>query len=166
MDQHAAAERIRYEKYLEALSNPTSISQPLMVSTIIDVTKKEKIFIDQNMKSFNNLGVVLEEAGPTSYYLRSVPVWIIGDALSIVEEMIKFIVDIESIDLKQIRDELAKRISCKGAIKANKNLSIDEVNALVSGLSKCKNPFTCPHGRPTIISFSEYEIEKMFLRVM
>ena len=166
MDQHAAAERIRYEKYLEALSNPTSISQPLMVSTIIDVTKKEKIFIDQNMESFNNLGVVLEEAGPTSYYLRSVPVWIIGDALSIVEEMIKFIVDIESIDLKQIRDELAKRISCKGAIKANKNLSIDEVNALVSGLSKCKNPFTCPHGRPTIISFSEYEIEKMFLRVM
>ena len=166
MDQHAAAERIRYEKYLEALSNPTSISQPLMVSTIIDVTKKEKIFIDQNMESFNNLGVVLEEAGPTSYYLRSVPVWIIGDALSIVEEIIKFIVDIESIDLKQIRDELAKRISCKGAIKANKNLSIDEVNALVSGLSKCKNPFTCPHGRPTIISFSEYEIEKMFLRVM
>lgn len=166
MDQHAAAERIRYEKYIEALSSPTSISQPLMVSTIIDVTKKEKIFIDKNIEAFNNLGVVLEEAGPSSYYLRSVPIWIIGDALSIVEEMIKFIVDVESIDLKQIRDELAKRISCKGAIKANKALSLDEVNALVSGLSKCKNPFTCPHGRPTIISFSEYEIEKMFLRVM
>lgn len=166
MDQHAAAERVRYEKYIEALSNPTNISQPLMVTTIIDVTKKEKIFVDKNLEEFNKLGVVLEEAGPTSYYLRSVPVWIIGDALSIVEEMIKFIVEIESIDLKQIRDELAKRISCKGAIKANKNLSIDEVNTLVKDLSKCKNPFTCPHGRPTIINFSQYEIEKMFLRVV
>ena len=166
MDQHAAAERVRYEKYIEALSNPTNISQPLMVTTIIDVTKKEKIFVDKNLEDFNKLGVVLEEAGPTSYYLRSVPVWIIGDALSIVEEMIKFIVEIESIDLKQIRDELAKRISCKGAIKANKNLSIDEVNTLVKDLSKCKNPFTCPHGRPTIINFSQYEIEKMFLRVI
>lgn len=166
MDQHAAAERVRYEKYIEALSNPTNISQPLMVTTIIDVTKKEKIFVDKNLEEFNKLGVVLEEAGPASYYLRSVPVWIIGDALSIVEEMIKFIVEIESIDLKQIRDELAKRISCKGAIKANKNLSIDEVNTLVKDLSKCKNPFTCPHGRPTIINFSQYEIEKMFLRVI
>ena len=166
MDQHAAAERVRYEKYILALSNPTNISQPLMVTTIIDVTKKEKIFVDKNLEEFNKLGVVLEEAGPTSYYLRSVPVWIIGDALSIVEEMIKFIVEIESIDLKQIRDELAKRISCKGAIKANKNLSIDEVNTLVKDLSKCKNPFTCPHGRPTIINFSQYEIEKMFLRVI
>ena len=166
MDQHAAAERIRYEKYIEALSNPTSISQPLMVTTIIDVTKNEKIFVDKNLEEFNKLGVVLEEAGPASYYLRSVPVWIIGDALTIVEEMIKFIVEIESIDLKQIRDELAKRISCKGAIKANKNLSIDDVNTLVKDLSKCKNPFTCPHGRPTIINFSQYEIEKMFLRVI
>lgn len=166
MDQHAAAERVRYEKYIEALSNPTTITQDLLVSTIIEVTKQEKIFIDKNMVEFNKLGIKLEEAGPSSYYLRSVPVWIIGNAIEIVEEMIKFIVESNTIDIKSIRDELAKSISCKGAIKANKNLNNDEVNALVTQLSKCKNPFTCPHGRPTIISFTKYEIEKLFLRVM
>ncbi len=166
MDQHAAAERIRYEKYIEALSNPSNISQEILIPTIIEVTKDEKIFVDKNMNKFNELGIVLEDAGTNSYYLRSIPVWAINDANYIVEEMIKYVCEINSIDLKSIRDELAKRISCKGAIKANRNMEIDEINELVNQLSKCKNPFTCPHGRPTIISFTKYEIEKLFLRVM
>ena len=166
MDQHAAAERIRYEKYIEALSNPTSISQELLIPSIIEVTKDEKIFVDKNMQKFIDLGITLEDAGANSYYLRSIPVWALKDANYIVEEMIKYVCEINSIDLKSIRDELAKRISCKGAIKANRNLEIDEINELVNQLSKCKNPFTCPHGRPTIISFTKTEIEKLFLRVM
>lgn len=166
MDQHAAAERIRYEKYIMDLTNPSNVTQELMIPEIIDVTKEEKIFIEQNISLFNSLGISLEEAGPTSMYLRSIPVWVLGDAITVTEEMIKFIVEKNTIDLKDIRDELAKRIACKGAIKANRNLEVEEVNALVKQLSECKNPFTCPHGRPTIISFSEYEIEKMFLRVM
>lgn len=166
MDQHAAAERIRYEKYIEALSNPTTISQELLIPSIIEVTKDEKIFVDKNMQRFIDLGITLEDAGANSYYLRSIPVWALNDANYIVEEMIKYVCEINSIDLKSIRDELAKRISCKGAIKANRNLEIDEINELVNQLSKCKNPFTCPHGRPTIISFTKTEIEKLFLRVM
>ena len=166
MDQHAAAERIRYEKYIEALSNPTTISQELLIPSIIEVTKDEKIFVDKNMQKFIDLGITLEDAGANSYYLRSIPVWALNDANYIVEEMIKYVCEINSIDLKSIRDELAKRISCKGAIKANRNLEIDEINELVNQLSKCKNPFTCPHGRPTIISFTKTEIEKLFLRVM
>ena len=166
MDQHAAAERIRYEKYIEALSNPTSISQELLIPSIIEVTKDEKIFVDKDMQKFIDLGITLEDAGANSYYLRSIPVWALKDANYIVEEMIKYVCEINSIDLKSIRDELAKRISCKGAIKANRNLEIDEINELVNQLSKCKNPFTCPHGRPTIISFTKTEIEKLFLRVM
>ena len=166
LDQHAAAERIRYEKYIEALSNPTNISQELLIPTIIEVTKDEKIFVEKNMDKFNNLGITLEDAGNNSFYLRSIPVWAIDDASYIVEEMIKYVCEINSIDLKSIRDELAKRISCKGAIKANRNLEIDEVNNLIKQLQECKNPFTCPHGRPTLISFTKYEIEKLFLRVM
>ena len=166
LDQHAAAERIRYEKYIEALSNPTNVSQELLIPTIIEVTKDEKIFVEKNMDKFNNLGITLEDAGNNSFYLRSIPVWAIDDATYIVEEMIKYVCEINSIDLKSIRDELAKRISCKGAIKANRNLEIDEVNNLIKQLQECKNPFTCPHGRPTLISFTKYEIEKLFLRVM
>lgn len=166
MDQHAAAERIRYEKYIEALTNPSNVSQELLIPAIIEVTKEEKIFIDNNMQEFEKLGITLEASGEQSYYLRSVPVWVIGDSITVTEEMIKYIVEKNTIDLKSIRDELAKTISCKGAIKANRNLEAEEINSLVAQLSCCKNPFTCPHGRPTIISITQKEIEKLFLRVM
>ena len=166
MDQHAAAERIRYEKYIEALTNPSSVSQELLIPAIIEVTKEEKIFIDNNIQKFEKLGITLESSGAQSYYLRSVPMWVIGDSITVTEEMIKYIVEKNTIDLKAIRDELAKTISCKGAIKANRNLETDEINSLVAQLSLCKNPFTCPHGRPTIISITQKEIEKLFLRVM
>ena len=166
MDQHAAAERVRYEKYIEALSNPTVIKQDLLIPAILEVTKEEKIFIDSHIDDFNKLGVTLEDAGDTSLYLRSVPTWVIGDAVVITEEMIKYLIEKNTIDIKSIRDDLAKTISCKGAIKANRNLEIEEINSLVAQLSKCKNPFTCPHGRPTIISITQKEIEKLFLRVM
>jgi DNA mismatch repair protein MutL len=166
MDQHAAAERIRYEKYILALTNPTNITQELLIPSIIEVNRSEKIFIESNIEEFNKLGISLEEAGPTSMYLRSVPVWLIGDAISLTEEMIRCITESNTIDLKQIRDELAKRIACKGAIKANRNLEKDEVESLLKQLSECKNPYSCPHGRPTIISFTQKEIEKLFLRVM
>ena len=132
----------------------------------IEVTKEEKIFIDNNMQEFEKLGITLEASGAQSYYLRSVPMWVIGDSITVTEEMIKYIVEKNSIDLKSIRDELAKTISCKGAIKANRNLETEEINSLVAQLSCCKNPFTCPHGRPTIISITQKEIEKLFLRVM
>lgn len=166
MDQHAAAERIRYEKYIEALSNPTKVSQDLLVPAIIEVTKNEKIFIQKNNEELKNIGLVLEDAGDNNLYLRSVPVWFIGNSIEITEEMIKCIVESNTIDIKSIRDELAKRISCKGAIKANRNVEVTEANALLKQLSECKNPFTCPHGRPVIINISQNEIEKLFLRIM
>ena len=166
MDQHAAAERIRYEKYIEALTNPTNIKQELLVPSAIEVTKAEKIFIDNKKDDFEKLGITYDDSGPTSIMLRTVPVWVIGDAISVTEEMIKYIVEKGTIDLKSIRDELAKRISCKGAIKANRNMEETEINALVKQLSECKNPFTCPHGRPTIITITQKEIEKLFLRIM
>ena len=80
--------------------------------------------------------------------------------------MIKYIIEKGTIDLKSIRDELAKRIACKGAIKANRNMEKEEINSLIKQLSECKNPFTCPHGRPTIINITQTEIEKLFLRIM
>ncbi len=166
MDQHAAAERIRYEKYIKELSNPTNISQELLTPLLIDVTKSEKIYILDNLELFKNLGVELDDAGDNTLYIRSIPIWINKDPEAIILEMIKHIIENKKVDIKSIRDEFAKLISCKGAIKANRYTSKEEVNALVMQLSKCDNPFTCPHGRPTIITLTQYEIEKMFYRVM
>lgn len=166
MDQHAAAERIRYEKYIEELSNPKPTSQELLIPELIETTRDEAIFIKNSIQEFADLGLVLDELDDKSFYLRAVPVWITNDPVTVAEEMIKYIIEKRTIDIKSIRDDLAKTISCKGAIKANRNMELTEINTLVEQLSNCKNPFTCPHGRPTIISFTEYEIKKMFLRVM
>ena len=80
--------------------------------------------------------------------------------------MIEELNNYKQIDLSKLRDQLAKDISCKGAIKANKALNQDEVDHLIKGLRACENPYFCPHGRPIIISFSQYEIEKKFKRIV
>lgn len=166
MDQHAAAERIRYEHYLYALAHPSRNTQELLLPTIIEMTAKDKLFVLDNLSIFEELGITLEEASENGFYLRSVPLWISENPEDVTEEMINYVVSNRCVKLEKIRDSLAKTISCKGAIKANKSLCLEEINALVTQLSECENPYTCPHGRPTIIKFTNGEIEKLFLRVM
>ncbi|HEY8406217.1 MAG TPA: hypothetical protein VIK67_05015, partial [Acholeplasma sp.] len=83
-----------------------------------------------------------------------------------VEAMVDQLRDFNVIDLKRLRNQLAKDIACKGAIKANHQLSRKEIDVLVQDLGNCKNPYTCPHGRPVMIKITPYEIEKMFKRIV
>ena len=166
VDQHAAAERIRYEYFYEELGKSNQEKIDLIVPIIFDVTKVEYLFIMDNLDTFNNLGFKIEEASEDSFYIRTIPLWAQKESTEIIEQIIKHIVNNKVIDIRKIRNYLAKSISCKGAIKANKKISLDEVNTLMKNLAKCKNPYTCPHGRPSIIKLTNYEIEKMFKRVM
>ena len=106
MDQHAAAERIRYEKYIVELTNPSKISQELLIPSIIELTKTEKIFIDSHIDDFSNLGITIEDASDSSIYLRSVPVWILGDPVTSTEEMIKYAQNMEFEKAAKIRDKI------------------------------------------------------------
>ena len=163
MDQHAAAERIRYEHYYESLANPNPAVKNLLFGRDLKITKEDKEIILANQMTFLSYGFIFD----VHQELQGIPVWLLDDEVDLaVEAMVSMLVEKNEIDLALLRDRLAKDISCKGAIKANKSLNQLEIDALLINLRGCKNPYTCPHGRPTLIKLSNYDIERMFKRVV
>lgn len=166
MDQHAAAERINYEKYYEILANPNQPTSSLLVPIMVSFTKQEALYVEQSLAEFNKIGFFLEQAGDTDYFIREVPLWAkLDDIEDIVYTILSNMIQSKKIDIMYFRDSIAKQISCKASIKANHHINLDEISALLKQLNQCKNPYTCPHGRPTIIKLSLTDIEKMFERI-
>ncbi len=167
IDQHAANERIRYEYYYELLSKPSNIKTELLIPYILEFTKDEMIYIELHLEDFKEMGFTLEMQSLNSYYVREVPIWVDFDD---VEDFIRFSIMLmlknKKINIMYFRDEIAKQISCKTSIKANDSINLNEINSLFENLNKCKNPYTCPHGRPTLIKITTLELEKMFKRVI
>lgn len=167
IDQHAAAERIRYEIYYKKLGEQNQPTKQLLVPYLLEFRPLEKTIVENYMALFKTHGILLEPFGFNGYNLREIPVWLEDkDIYYMIYGMIEELNNYKQIDLSKLRDQLAKDISCKGAIKANKALNQDEVDHLIKGLRACENPYFCPHGRPIIISFSQYEIEKKFKRIV
>lgn len=163
MDQHAAEERIRYEYYYQALEHPVFTSQMLLTSYQLAITKEDYEVLKRHVSHFESYGFTFDQA----YQLTGRPVWLKESEIDqAIESMIHMLDQKGAIDLKALRDALAKDISCKGAIKANHALSRIEIDALIKHLRTCQNPYTCPHGRPTIVKLSYYDIERMFKRVV
>ena len=166
MDQHAAAERCNYEKYYKILGDSNQPSSELLFPITLTVSKKEALYIEENVDKFENIGFYLDEIGDNVFAIRRVPLWAKIDNLeSIIYDIIAKMINEEKINVIYFRDHIAKQISCKASIKANHQLSRIEVDALVDNLNKCDNPYTCPHGRPTIIKLSQTDLEKMFERI-
>ncbi len=167
MDQHAAAERVNYEYYYKILANPSTNSISLLVPEKIEFTNIEMIKIEENMDDFIKLGFTLEKSSDNSYFINSIPSWLHIEDLSnfIHDTLVEFDKNL-SENIMKYRDTISKQIACKASLKANHNITLDEVKTLLDNLSKCNSPFTCPHGRPTIIKISVNELEKMFLRIM
>ncbi len=162
MDQHAAAERVRYEHYYEALAHPVFAIKERFIPATLDLTTDDIHVIEQYEHEFLTLGFKFQD-----HKLIGSPTWLREHELDIaIEAMVDMLRETQHIDLKKLRDALAKDVSCKGAIKANHALSRQEIDHLVKTLSSCKNPYACPHGRPTIIKLSEKDIEKMFKRIV
>jgi DNA mismatch repair protein MutL len=163
MDQHAAEERIRYEYYMEAFKNPTFAKKHMLFSKPLSLSASELLVLKEEMPKFMPYGFTFDE----NLRLETIPTWLKDHEIDIaIESMIHMILEKQTIDLSILRDRLAKDISCKGAIKANKPLNMSEINALMERLKKADNPYTCPHGRPTLIKLTHYEIERMFKRVV
>lgn len=167
IDQHAAQERINYEYFREKVGQVTEELQELLVPLTFEFTHSEKIIIEQHMLDLQKVGIFLEPFGSTSYIVRSHPVWLPkGGEEATIKEIIDQVITEKKVDIKKLREDAAILMSCKAAIKANRHLRDDEIFALLETLRKCEDPFTCPHGRPVIIHYSTYEIEKMFKRIM
>ncbi|NWQ40401.1 DNA mismatch repair endonuclease MutL [Bacillus sp. EB106-08-02-XG196] len=167
IDQHAAQERLKYEYFREKVGQVHSELQELLVPITLDYSTDEYLKINENRLELEKVGVFLEEFGMNGYIVRSHPQWFpIGDEKQLIEEMIEQLLSMKKVDIKKLREEAAIMMSCKASIKANRHLRNDEIQALLDDLRKASDPFTCPHGRPIIVHYSSYEMEKMFKRVM
>ncbi|RJX24985.1 MAG: DNA mismatch repair endonuclease MutL [Acholeplasma sp.] len=163
VDQHAAAERVRYEHYTKALAHPTFATKMMFISHPLSITSEDKAFLLSHRDQLKKFGFEWDQ----SQELISIPTWLEEDEIELaLESMATMLEEKNTIDLSHLRDSLAKDVSCKGAIKANKALSILEINHLMNELSSCENPYHCPHGRPTIVRLTNYDIERMFKRVV
>ena len=166
IDQHAAKERVNYELFLDRLSNPVKDKIPLLLPMIIELSNNEYIILKENFEFLNNMGFDIEEFGINSVIIKSHPVWLTKGFEDLqIRKIIEAVIHKEKdFDLAKFNDHLSATLACKASIKANTNLSINEMEELIKDLRKCHNPFNCPHGRPTIITFTKYELEKMFKR--
>lgn len=167
IDQHAAQERIKYEYFKKKLSEPINDTQTLLMPLSFEFTPDEIICIEQYRQELEAVGIFLEPFGGQTYAVRSYPTWFPkGLEEEIIRDIIHEVIEEGKIDLGKMRDELAALMACKRSIKANHALQLHEMEQLLHDLRQTEHPFTCPHGRPVIIHFSLYEIEKMFKRVM
>ncbi|MFE4894610.1 DNA mismatch repair endonuclease MutL [Peribacillus butanolivorans] len=167
IDQHAAQERIKYEYFKEKVGRVENELQDMLVPITLEFSTDQCIRINEYQHELEKVGVYLEEFGYNAYIVRSHPQWFPkGIEQEILEEMIEQLLSMKKVDIKKLREEAAIMMSCKASIKANRHLRNDEIQALLDELRHTTDPFTCPHGRPIIISYSIYEMEKMFKRVM
>ncbi len=167
IDQHAAHERINYEKNLRLMNEERNSSQELLVPFTLDFTNTELERLLREKEYLMDFGIDIDLFGLQTLQIRSIPVWIPkGQELDFVEKMIMMVLNKGEIQLQELRQHLVADVSCKASIKANQYMTKQEMEQLLEQLRNTENPFSCPHGRPIIIHFSIYEIEKMFKRVI
>lgn len=167
IDQHAAHEKVLYEKTIKLINDKRMTTQQISPPIIVTLSSAEENFLNDNIDIFNEIGYEIENFGGKEYAINGIPDNIYNvDAKSLFLEMIGDCINIKSgYDKSIIKDKIAS-MSCKAAIKGNMNLTVDEAKSLIDDLLQLDNPFHCPHGRPTIIKMTQYEIEKKFGRTL
>lgn len=166
IDQHAAHERIMYEKYKEEYENEKVITQNLLTPEVIELTNTEVAIVMDNIELLRKLGFIVEEFGTNSVIIRGVPI-LFGKPE--VKKLFLELIDTIKLDIKssyEVKLDKIIKIACTKAIKSGDKIVDIEIKSLFEQLSKTKNPYTCPHGRPTIIEVSKEELEKEFKRIM
>ena len=167
IDQHAANERINYEYYLKELGKENTLTKDLLIPIKIELSNNEYLSLKENINVLDKMGFVYEEFGFNTLIIRSHPAWIKqGYTNETIRKIIEVIIEKKEFSKEKFLERVAITLACKMSIKANEHISDEEMNSLLNRLRDTNNPFTCPHGRPTIITFSIYELEKMFKRVV
>lgn len=166
IDQHAAKERVNYEFYKEKLGNPNVETESLLFPITLELSTNEYIILRENFNILENMGFEIEEFGINSIIIKSHPTWLPNeDKTDAIKRIIELIISLEDkFNIEKFNESIATMMSCKHAIKANQYVSEEEIKILLESLKKCKNPYNCPHGRPTIIYYTNYDLEKLFKR--
>ena len=168
IDQHAAHERVNYEKVLKYFQAEKIVTTPLLVPMPIELTPTEFILVQKNLDLLKSMGFILEEFGLNTFVFKEHPIWF---KEGFEEEGLRRIIDMviksgSNFDVMKFRDRAAAMLACKMSIKANMSISLEVMQHLLDDLALCDNPYNCAHGRPTIINFSSYDLNRMFKRIM
>lgn len=172
MDQHAAKERVNYEIVREKMKERKHESMQLLVPITLEFSNNEYMILKENLYLLTDMGFIIEEFGVNSIIIKAHPIWLQssiwvhrGDLESVIKELIETIIKKEkNFDLDRFYDHISATIACKMSIKANTPITMDEMKSLVDELRECKNPYNCPHGRPTVVFYTKLDLEKMFKR--
>ncbi len=167
VDQHAAMERVQYEKNYQLLQDVNGDCIELLIPIVLKYSSDELLLLKDHLSSLLKFGFEIEEFGGQSLVVRTVPVWAQQLDVKLIAETILHQVMLDRrVDIGKLRESVAVMMSCKGSIKANQYINEHEIKELLQSLCYCEQPYTCPHGRPIIVKMTKYEIEKMFKRVM
>ena len=163
IDQHAAHERIFYEKLIKQFETEEKLHQPVLMPVIFSLPVT--VTDEQWLNVLSDMGYTIEQFGERTYRITEIPMFMgISEAEDFVKDFISSINEETDLKSQKTLDTIASK-ACKSAVKANDNLSDIEITQLIKDLAGCDNPFSCPHGRPTFIKFGKYQIERMFRRV-
>ena len=166
IDQHAAAERYNYEKLQREFIERKNYKKQMLIPLMFDFSVEEAAEVRNNLEKFEELGIVFEEFGDNSYVVREFPGWIEEDEEQMIKIIVEKVLRKNNITFNELRNDAIAMASCKMSIKANQVLTDVEMNKVISDLYECKNPFTCPHGRPIITKMEKKDLEKMFKRIV
>ena len=167
IDQHAANERINYEYFLREMSNPQRDIIDLLVPITLEFSSNEYLILKENFNLLDELGIGYEEFGTFTLAIRSVPIWLNKNNLEhLLRHIMEIIITNEEFDKSKFIDKVAKSAACKASIRANDNITLEDMEILIDRLRECDNPFTCAHGRPCIITYSRYDLDKLFKRAL
>lgn len=167
MDQHAAHEKVNYERLMEAYRKKERITQFVSPPMVISLTRAEEAILEEFKSEFERIGFTIEPYGGREYAISEIPANLYGiNEKDLFLEMLSDLEDRGSMQPSELIASKLASMSCKAAIKGGQKISFQEADALVSQLLTLENPYACPHGRPTIITMTKYELEKKFKRIV
>lgn len=167
IDQHAAHEKVMYERFMADLRTKRQTSQMITPAVIVTLNMQEEELLKQHLDRFTSVGFEISHFGGRDYAISAVPGNLYGIAdRTLFTEMLDGLADVSGRSSAEAIEEKIASMSCKAAVKGNNRLSAQEADALIDELLTLENPYNCPHGRPTIISMTKYELEKKFKRIV
>ena len=166
VDQHAAQERVNYEKFCQEVGQVSQDQQQLLVPLILDYSNADAIVINEHLDILQSVGIKIAAFGQNSFIVQSHPTWIPkGQEETTIREIIDYVLKDGKISIAQFREQTAITMSCRLSIKAHDPLDKAQAQAVLEQLAQTQNPYNCPHGRPTLVHFTDQDIQKMFKRI-
>ena len=167
IDQHAAKERVNYEYYLDQFEKRDMRLQDMLIPIVLEYPQSEYMILNERKDVLADIGIELLPFGTSSFVVKQLPLWMKQiDEQVYIETMADQVLHTNKVDLLALRKEAIATLSCKASVKGNTYLNTDNMQSIVDELMRCENPYVCPHGRPTMISYTDYELEKLFKRVV